>query len=335
MHIRAHTLLASALVLAACATDRPAPPPVETEATNSPDDLTTIADDRSCEGVVARQGGQNLLLLEDGAAATLGPMTVNVDGSARAYHRNNFEGGAIIHLCNAGQVHLPDGTRYHGSESNATCTGKFMDDLARIEAAGWDDPTVGAIRWYGILGEGDARIAGRTVKGVKPVINADGSGFYVSPTALIDPARPAADPARYVDAITVPHAAVRSNSGVALGTFGVAIRAKNCPRGRVCAPVPFIVGDIGPKIGEGSMALTRAVNGLPFTTAITRNNRFAGNIGRENDDVLWVFFGGEAAEPPFTRASVLTRARAAFAAWGGPDRLNRCLRSEIPLANGG
>lgn len=55
-----------------------------------------------------------------------------------------------------------------------------MDDLARIEAAGWADPTVGAVEWYGILAEGSVSIGGQTIKGVKPVLQRDGSGFYVA-----------------------------------------------------------------------------------------------------------------------------------------------------------
>lgn len=78
-------------------------------------------------------------------------MNINIDGDAKAYHPNNARGGALIHLCNAGRVVLPDGTSYHGSESNATCTGKFMTDVARIGQAGCIDRSVGAVEWYGIL----------------------------------------------------------------------------------------------------------------------------------------------------------------------------------------
>lgn len=59
--------------------------------------------------------------------------------------------GAVPHLCVGGEVFLPDGTRHHGSATQATCTGRFMDDLARIEAAGWTDPAVGVIRWYVVV----------------------------------------------------------------------------------------------------------------------------------------------------------------------------------------
>ena len=83
-----------------------------------------------------------------------------------------------------GKVYLPDGSSYQGSESNATCTGRFMQDFKRIGDAGWQDSTVGAINWYGILGEGAATIHGKKIHSVKPVLQKDGSGFYVSPTSL-------------------------------------------------------------------------------------------------------------------------------------------------------
>lgn len=124
--------------------------------------------------------------LTEGGFAAWSAMHINIDGYGRAYHRQNRQAGAVLHLCVGGEVFLPDGTRYHGSASQATCTGRFMDDLARIEAAGWTDPGVGVVRWYGVVAEGQATVGGRVVKGIKPVLQRDGSGFYVSPTSLVD-----------------------------------------------------------------------------------------------------------------------------------------------------
>jgi hypothetical protein len=56
--------------------------------------------------------------------------------------------------------------------------------------------------------------------------------------------------------------------------------------------VPFVVGDGGPRIGEGSPALARQVLGLPVTDTIDRKTRYAGQV--DGRDVLWVFFGGPA-----------------------------------------
>ena len=86
--------------------------------------------------------------LSDGGIAAYARLNINIDGYAHAYHLNNAP-GSLIHLCNAGRVYKPDGSAYEGSESNATCTGKFMADVAAIGAAGWQDPAVGVVNWYG------------------------------------------------------------------------------------------------------------------------------------------------------------------------------------------
>jgi hypothetical protein len=264
--------------------------------------------------------------LRDGGLAAFAKMNINIDGYAKAYHPKNFDGGAVIHLCNAGQVFLPDGTSYQGSESNATCTGRFMADFARIGAANWNDPRTGAINWFGILGTGTAMIHGRTVRDVKPVLQKDGSGFYVSPTALADNrVTDPADQSRYVNPLRVPAAVAPRSAiagGAALGTFGVAIdRTQN-------HAVPFVVGDIGPRIGEGSPALARPVHGVPPSDTITKQTRFTGQVDR--NDVLWVFLGGDAVAFDHQQESALAqRAAAAFNNWGGEERLRACL-STVP-----
>lgn len=82
-----------------------------------------------------------------------------------------------------------------------------MTDYKRIDDGNWQDPLVGVINWYGILGEGDATIHGRTIKQVRPVLQKDNSGFYVSPTSLFDGAvRDITDQSRYVNPLRVPSA---------------------------------------------------------------------------------------------------------------------------------
>ncbi len=270
-------------------------------------------------------GGQGVKAwkLADGGIAAFSGMNINIDGYARAYHPRNAAGGAALHLCVGGRVFLPDGHSYEGSESNATCTGRFMSDMARIAAAGWADPTVGVVQWYGVVAEGSVRIAGREVRGIKPVLQRDGSGFYVSPTSLVDKnLADIADQRRYVNPLRVAAAVVPSSvlkQGVRFGSYGVAIHA-----GRQVA-VPFVVGDAGPRIGEGSPALARQVAGQPPSDEIDTRSRYIGQVS--GPQVLWVFFGGE--PDPFDHreeAAVATRAQAAFERWGGPARLARCLK---------
>lgn len=275
-------------------------------------------------------GAAHAWILSDGGVAAFAKMNINIDGYARAYHPRNAAAGALIHLCNAGRVFLPDGTSYEGSESNATCTGRFMQDVARIGAAGWRNPAVGLINWYGVLGKGSASIGSRRVSSVEPVLQRGDSGFYVSPTALADDnvADPA-DQSRYVNPLRIP-AAVAPKSviakGVALGSFGVAWHVD-----RKIA-VPFVVGDQGPRIGEGSVALARLAAGLALKDDITRQERFAGQV--DAPDVLWIFFKSEARRfDSRNEGATIDQAKAAFTAWGGEERLVDCagqLRSNNP-----
>ncbi|MBI1359715.1 MAG: hypothetical protein GC155_05455 [Alphaproteobacteria bacterium] len=285
----------------------------------------------TCTGSPTAVGAQTVLAIEGGGAAVRARMNINIDGSPRAYNKANAAGGALIHLCNAGRVYLPDGSSYEGSESNATCTGRFMDDVKRIGEAGWKDPSVGVVQWYGILGRGEAEIAGRTVRNVEPVEVKDAPGFYVSPTTLADPDFAEDDPQRYPDPMLVPGGVMPSRAalkalGVKVGGFGVAIDTAR----EDGAAVPFIINDTGPRIGEGSVALARLVAGKEIKAEITRAERYAGQVDKTT--VLWVFFGGDALAPPYDAERVRTAARDAFDAWGGETRLKTCMAATAPLA---
>jgi hypothetical protein len=256
-------------------------------------------------------------------------MNINIDGYARAYHRDNFDGGGVIHLCNGGEVFLPDGSSYQGSTDNKTCA-RFLDDYKKIRAAGFTDTKVGVIRWFGVLATGSATIAGQTVTGIVPVEQADGSGFYVSPTTLVDGSiTDQADQRRYVNALSVPAAVVRNSPalvklGIVSGTAGVAIHRD------LKTAVPFVVGDTGPRIGEGSVALARLVSGRPLVDTIDRKNRFTGQV--DKPAVLWVFFGGARLSPPYDGRRVREQAQEAFLKWGGESRLKSCLANTgVPI----
>lgn len=272
-----------------------------------------------CTGESKTLGGQAVTVLPGGGVAARAKLNINIDGSGRAYNWDNGKG--LIHLCNAARVYPADGQSYEGSADGPTCTGRFMNDLARIKAAGWTDGTVGAVSWYGVLATGTAVVQGKTVRGVTPVEIPDSGGFLVSPTTLGDPAFPATDQRRYVDPLVVASAVIPSNGaltphGVVPGTLGVAFRSKT---GRA---VPFIVSDLGPRIGEGSPALARRLAGLEAKATLTRVERFQGIV--DTADVTWVFFGGTKLSPPYTSETVEAAGQSAFQAWGGLARLQAC-----------
>jgi hypothetical protein len=265
-------------------------------------------------------------LLGDGTIVGRATVSINIDGYGRAYHPKNAAANALIHLCNAGQVHLPDGSKYHGSVDNPTCTGRLMSDFQKIRAAGWTDASVGAIRWYGILARGRAKIAGRDVEGVIPIEQADATGFFVSPTALVDATvADTTDQSRYVNplrisAAVIPNQPALKQHGVVMGSFGVAIDPQHD------VAIPFVVGDFGPRVGEATPALARALAGLPVTDNVSRASRFTGHV--DEGRVTWIFFGNAAPTVKYDRGDeqALNRsAKKAFNEWGGLARLQSCI----------
>ncbi len=287
-----------------------------------------VASAAGCDGKTAPVNKQTALFLKDGGVALYAAMNINIDGSRRAYHRNNYAGGALLHLCVGGDVYLPNGTWYVGSKDNPTCA-RFLRDYKKIMAAGWNDPKVGAIKWYGLLGKGAVTIKGRRIEGVVPVEQGDGSGYYVSPTRLFDPGFSEVDQRRYIEPLTVPAAVIRKNSdaltkaGVVPGSFGVAYNTSTK------LAQPFIVGDTGPRIGEGTPALARLAAGLPIDPNITKKERYKGSV--ESPGILWVFFGKNTLDAPYDADRVRKAAASAFEVWGGSSRLATCLANrDVP-----
>lgn len=254
----------------------------------------------------------------DGSLIGWGRNHVNVDGMRNAYHRDGRPGGALISICNAGTAYMPDGGIYTGLKNH--CHEMFSVYSKNLASGRWDDPKVGAINWYGIVGRGNTKIAGNTVENYIPVEQADGSGFFVSPTALFDGSYDEFDQRRYVDAEVVSYATISKGvlkEGVKQGQFGVAYRPKT---GRI---VPFVIADAGPRVGEGSFALGRELAGLPPVKATSENV----NDANMEDGVLWVLFGAQQglAKPPYSAGEMRQSAKAAYDSWGGERRLKECM----------
>ena len=266
---------------------------------------------------------QKAHVLNDGSVLFKSRMHINFDGSRKAYHKNNIKGGAILNLCNAATVYLPEDRSYVGSESNETCTGKFLRDYRAIAKSGWHDPSVGLINWYGVLGKDNVRIGNRIVKNVEPIEQKDGSGFFISPTSLVD--KDVDDPEdvrRYIDPTNVAGAVVRdpklvSHLPIDAGSFGVAYNPK---KGKA---VPFIVGDFGPRVGEATPFLARQVQGIDEKTPYDRNNRAVGGVDAE--EIVWIFFRKERMTAGLDSRKIAENAKNAYENWGGQQKLSACV----------
>lgn len=280
--------------------------------------LSVLAEE-DCGGAKHVIGEFNSTVLSDGSIAGWARNHVNVDGMRTAYHKVGTSKGAMTTVCNAGQAYLPDGTAFHGADN---CDA-FIDLYRTALKKGWKNPSIGAIRWYGIVGTDEATIAGRTVKGVIPTEQSDGSGFFVSPTKLADSKYEITNQQRYLNAEVVPYATITSSDklkslGIKVGTFGVAYNKITNQT------ATFVVGDIGPRVGEGSFALSKMLAGKPNLIATKENLKY---VSIDAPNILWVLFGSRTgiAETPYTDISIKKSADKAFAAWGGASRLDRCI----------
>lgn len=290
----------------------------------------------------SKKFSQTGYVLPDNSLMLWARSSVNADGMARAYHKDNIEGGGLINLCNGGRAYPAGQASYNGSDPVTNCT-RFNMDYQAIRAAGWKATSVGAIHWFGVLGVDSITIPGRSpppsgvaknfkVTQVVPVEQSNGSGFFVSRTALEDSVnyKNPKDQRRYLDAETIPFGVAPNKAelraiGVTRGTFGVAF---NRLTGRT---VPFVVGDTNSVIGESSFVMGRELSGLPAARA-TRANVNSGHIN--TFDVLWVFFSDKqgVAKAPYSGASIRAEANAAYERWGSRPRLDLCISNpDIPV----
>ena len=139
-------------------------------------------------------------------------------------------------------------------------------------------------------------------------------GFYISTTALVDPAKTRTDPARYVNAETVPFIVLAGGmgGGARTGDFAVAVKLDT----RVA--IGAVCGDIGPagQLGEGSIALA---NGL----GIPANPKHGGVA----DGVLYIVFPRSRAGWPLTLDAIQSAATRLFQTWGGMEQVAACSQS--------
>jgi hypothetical protein len=156
--------------------------------------------------------------------------------------------------------------------------------------------------WYGIAAAPDGN----------PIVqgpNDPAPGFYVSTTALIDPAYPSGDPRRYVDSEQVPYLSVPPElihgMGVRKGDLAAVYY-----KGTICFAV---VADVGPhgEIGEGSVALAQAL-GIPSSA---RDGGCSGGV-------RFAVFTGSSQGWPRSNGSISGDGSVILEHWGGVGRLS-------------
>jgi hypothetical protein len=161
----------------------------------------------------------------------------------------------------------------------------------------------------------------------KPYVQSSGpfAGFYVSTTALVDEQKAVSDPARYVDASTVPYIVMpgepepqHPRDSASLGDFAAVYSERT-------HKLAFaIFAEIGPQssIGEGSIQLGDDLGS--YAAGQPRNAK--DGVGVATASILYIVFPGTRRAPAWPVALPIIRSEGErrFAAWGGLDRLHKC-----------
>jgi hypothetical protein len=241
---------------------------------------------------------------QTGAIAFASQMHVNTDGAPDSYHPDDI---GITHICN-------------GVSVGASCTWKAdcLSDFNKAKAEGFTGPT--KICFFAMA----------TKSGGVPIIQRESDpqpGFFVSTTALKQPNEAESTPQRQLDSNQIPFAVIPSSwnkspsSRPKLGDFGVAYRRSTG------ATEFFVIGDLGPtrKLGEGSVALHKALGNDPFVKRFGKRRAMKGIGGR---DVFYVMFPGSAVQnQKFDVSMIRARGEQVLASFGGKQRLEKCAKN--------
>jgi len=167
--------------------------------------------------------------------------------------------------------------------------------------------------------------------GGKPFIQPDGEfkGFYVSETSYQNPALPATDPTRYLDARRTRYV-VLPGGMVSEATVGDLIVVVDP---HFLRHIGAVFGDIGPtpESGEASLATLQGL-GLPATDGKS-------SPGQWRDDLLYIVFPKTAgtlaaADPwPHSQATIDRLAEAEFQRWGGMERAEEIIKGDTDVGS--
>jgi hypothetical protein len=238
------------------------------------------------------------------AIAFASQMQVNTDGAPDSYHPDDI---GITHICNGVSV-----------GQNCTWKASCLTDFKQAKAEHFKGPT--KICFFAMVsdGQGVPLIQGETDP--KP-------GYFVSTTALHQPGENVRSQQAQLDSNTVPFAVIpgkwqsRGAPGPKLGDMGVAYRQSN---GKSAF---FVIGDTGPgnKLGEGSVALHKALGNDPFMMRFGVNRARKG-IG-DRDAIYLLFPNSTPTSQKFDTTTIDRIAGEKLQAFGGIERLKECAES--------
>jgi hypothetical protein len=304
------------LAAAGCASSEPP---------RSADAVAEAAAPPACEKTVVHEQnvtgrGQVAVWRAGEAFVFVSHMYVNADGAPDSYKP---DGKGLSYTCDGAVAYESGRCVYPGAADwQPKCNAAF----ARAKAETWNGDFMCVFGWEM---EGGRRVGNSTVGGA-PLIQQWGDpapGNYVSSTRMTIAGAPAGTQRRYVDSRAVPFFVLSSRLKTLTGsTIGVAGSVGVVYRPSTGALAYAIAADQGPdwQIGEGSIALHRALGSEPITP-IGGVDRAKRNI---TDDVVYLVFPNAIAPAKLDanafKADIEARAKAAFEAWGGLDKLKSC-----------
>jgi hypothetical protein len=247
-------------------------------------------------------------------------MYVNADGAPDSYKP---DGQGLSYTCDGAVAFENERCVYPAA---ADWQPKCRAAFARAKAEAWNGDFMCVFGWEMAGG----RRVGDAIVGGAPVVQQWGDpapGNYVSSTRMTIAGAPAGTQRRYVDSRVIPFFVLSSRLKTLMGsTIGVAGSVGAVYRPSTGALAYAIAADQGPdwQIGEGSIALHRALGSEPIAP-IGGVDRAKRNI---TDDVVYLVFPNAIAPATLDanafKADIEARAKAAFEAWGGVDKLRAC-----------
>lgn len=250
-------------------------------------------------------------------------LKVNTDGTKISYHQDDVTGRRCASDPGAGPCainNIRNAFRDHKQPES---------EFKAVRDAGYPNP-----RTWQVL---NPSIIEKNTQTGKPCISAD--GYLVSMTADVAIAggfnrQGDCDQSKWIDALSIPAFVVPGKSqflalGVTKRSIVVAVSPSASKR-----VVPGIVGDVGPgnELGEASVAMNRALNGLP-DTELPKHRRDAIDRFQAGRTAVLIFPGKVAvAARPITSQRVADSGNDALAKFGGVDRLYGCIKDEIDSA---
>ena len=252
-------------------------------------------------------------------------LKVNTDGTKISYHQDD-----------------PTGRRCATNPSAQPCAinnirnayrdpARPVSDFTALRDAGYPNPRT----WQVLSPDIIEKNAGTN----KPCVTPD--GYLVSMTAdvAVDGGHGRVgdcDQAKWVDALTVPALVLPKRSAalpsqfldMGLGQRSLVVAVSRSATRRV---VPGIVGDFGPakEIGEASIAMNRALNGLPETEQPKHRQDGIARFQAGRTAVLLFPGTSFVLARPITGARVADAGKDALDKFGGADKLYACIKSEI------